>query len=64
MRKGLEFRIFILLKEKGGLRIRDISSYLGVSYHSVFKAIKNLEKKGYVIEEDGIYRLVKKVWMG
>lgn len=65
MRKGTEFKVFNLLKEKGALRISDIANYLGIKYRSAFKAVKNLERKGYVKEiEAGLYVLVKKVWAG
>ncbi len=65
VKRDLEFRIFLLLKEYNGLRVGDIASYLGVNYHSAYRAVKMLEKKRYVSKDEmNTYTLIKKVWGG
>jgi len=64
-KRGIEFKVFSLLKENGSLRVSDIANYLNIKYRTAFKTVKNLEKKGYVKEiKPGLYSLEKRIWAG
>ena len=44
--------VFMLQKQNGYARCTDIAEHLGVKKPSVSRAIKELEKKGYLVRED------------
>lgn len=63
--RDLKFRVFLLLKEYGELRVGDIARYLGVKYRSVYRVMGLLERDGYVTRDElNVYRLIKNIWEG
>ncbi len=50
-------QILDILKQNGGLKISDIAECLGVSYHTAYRHVLELERMGAIYLEDGIVRI-------
>lgn len=51
--------IYLLSKEKGVIRVKDLASMLGVKPPSVVEYLNKLSNKGYITYEKGEYILLK-----